>query len=135
MQHETRSSVEATPFDVSFDRRTGVLHVRVQAYWTDEQADHFIRALASGVAAARDATVTIAALIDARAMQVQSANSVTSSRTADLEIYRPGDRLAVVTSSALVRMQCRRVFKRSPAHYFDDIDEAEAWLGERRKAD
>ena len=39
------------------------------------------------------------------------------------------DRHAVVTASALLRMQFRRFFQGIPTEFFDDHDAAIAWLG------
>jgi hypothetical protein len=118
-----------TMHDVRFDPQTRRVVIRASGFWNDAELAAF----------AKDARAAFDMLAhDKRPVDI----------LADLEGYQPQSqqvlghhdflgtagtvkiaRHAVVTSSALLRLQMRRFYEGIPTDYFDDRASALAWLG------
>lgn len=72
-------------------------------------------------------------LLDLREMEIQSQDTLVYFAELLNDPTYQGERLAIVYSHTLVRMQIGRVASdREHTRYFDDVDAAKSWLAERK---
>ncbi len=67
-------------------------------------------------------------LVDLRKSPVQSVETAGRIKAATSRIYKPGDRIAIVVQSSLVKTQMRQVVDVTTVELFISIDAAEMWL-------
>ncbi|WP_242201666.1 STAS/SEC14 domain-containing protein [Sphingomonas hankookensis] len=67
-------------------------------------------------------------LVDIRAMDIQASESVTGFQQVLADPHYRSRRIAFVVGRSLAAMQIRRAAKGRDTRYFDEVDEAEAWL-------
>lgn len=115
-------------FTMDVDARSGRITVIGTGYWTSSYiAEHF-RHVADLVRAHRAAGIPIRVLVDLRQSDVQSQETVEHMGRSTAQIYAEGDRVALLVSSSLARIQMRRAANISIREFFASLDEAEAWL-------
>jgi hypothetical protein len=71
----------------------------------------------------------VRAIIDAREAVIQNPESVERIRVGTPEIYVSGDRVAMLVSNSLVKMQLRRVVDERTHELFMSANAATTWLG------
>lgn len=114
--------------EVRLDASAGLIRVTVAQFWSATTNDDFLRRLEACIAEARLCADTVRVLIDARNLPVQSADVVATHIPAAQTVYRSDDRLAVVCSSTLAKLQFQRFLHVADAAYFRSLAEGEAWL-------
>ena len=84
--------------------------------------------LAELVAQAHRATRQARVLVDLTGAGAQMGDTVARIGQRSHSIYAPGDRLAIVLQSAILRMQISRVGRAAEYRTFASVSEAEGWL-------
>lgn len=125
--YESGSAKEA-PFDVQFDASSGSVRIVVRNFWSEEISQNFLRRLQMVTSIARTRAPNLKVLVDATMMNVHTSSAVEEYTEVEATLYRAGDRIAVVTKSALVKLQFRRFFNSAETEYFDMPQQAETWL-------
>jgi hypothetical protein len=114
---------------VAFDGRSGIVYSRTSGFWSIDDADRYLRDLGAELDAARRRTGRALTLIDARETQVQAPEVL--ARMAGIEkliLKLPGDRVAHVAGSMLLKRQVERMLTSDRGRAFTSIEQAEAWL-------
>ncbi|ATE65709.1 STAS/SEC14 domain-containing protein [Rhizorhabdus dicambivorans] len=117
-------------FQARFDSDLGRLSLVASGFWSVEEADEATATVRSAASEAAAYAKPITILSDLRGAQIQSAkvaeinmNSMAVLATLSIRKY------AVVTSSQLIRLQFKRQAGSDfPLAFFEDLDEAMAWL-------
>jgi len=115
-------------FKIVFDDAKGIVRTTVEGFWTLADVDSCATEMRPYLVAARRTAKRVLVLCDARNFPVQSLQVAAAFRDMELNMGAMRDRLAMVVSSALLKMQGQRSFDASPTAYFCSMDEAEAWL-------
>ncbi len=103
--------------------------------WTIADVDRFhaLQKRINDAARARYGALKI--VMDLRGAQVVTAEVSAQMQAGSYKIYGPHDQIAVITSSALLRMQLQRAFTIGIVRIFTSQAEAEAWLAGRGEID
>lgn len=112
----------------SFDEEMGLIRTIATGFQTDTDIENHLAQMASLVRRAKAYTGHALHLVDAVDAQVQPA---TGSGPIQREASRGRikvDRVAIVTTSALAKMQTQRLYGDMPLRVFDCMQEAIAWL-------
>jgi hypothetical protein len=111
------------------DRRRGVILITVKGFFDiPSLRDHF-DANAIIVTQWREAGLPIRVLIDAVDIQPHSPEGQAYVQDATARIYRPGDRVAIIVASSLVKMQMRRALSRGEIlNFFISKSAGFTWL-------
>lgn len=134
MEKKIGESGEDTPFDLQIDAATGIIRIIVQGFWPDDVPRRFLKELEGFTRKARVRTRDLMVLVDATRTSVHSQEAVADFAKADASLSRPNDRIAVVTMSALTKLQFRRFFNSATMEYIGDALAAEEWLLELRNS-
>jgi hypothetical protein len=118
-------------YRIILDERLGVIRTDVRGFWQTADAAAYFDHLARFINAARRRFGAAKVLVNRRENSVQSAEVAELMRAANARLYRPTDRLAIVTGSSLLLMQMRRLFSHPGSRAFLSLEEAEAWLTDR----
>lgn len=122
------SQIKPGKYEVALDGRSCFVRVRVEGFWSSVINSEFLETLAQQVRTARANDGAVHVLVDARELAVQTLDVSPTYPEADEEIYRAGDRIAVVCTSALTKMQLQQSLRVASVAYFPSVAEAEAWL-------
>lgn len=107
-----------------------VIIVKPEGLWDRQQSrDHFA-GLRKELVRQRATHGRARVLVDLASMPVQQQDTISSMRIDLAASYLPGDKVALVTTSALLGMQVRRVDLPAQTRLFDDDAEAMVWLQE-----
>jgi len=105
-------------------------------FWTPAIAREFTRQLDMAVATMRQAELPARSLIDIRDLSLLSVTLTPVFRSFVEDQSRICDRIALISSSMLQRLQAKRLIDgTSRFQLFSTIDDAEDWLGEALGAD
>jgi hypothetical protein len=115
-------------YRILLDERTAIVRTDVRGFWEPGDAVTYFDHLARFIDAARYRHGFARVLVDRRENPVQSAKVAEQMRSANVRLYRPEDRLAIVTGSRLVQMQMRRLISHAGSRAFLTLAEAEVWL-------
>jgi len=112
---------------VTFDAHQKLIRVAGRGF-CDKQTSHEIVAnLISAISAQRQRG-PVRVLVDGRAMVTQSADVVDWMQVETGRLYREGDRVAVLVSSPLFKLQLQRSVADNFRRLFVSEEEAQAWL-------
>jgi hypothetical protein len=107
---------------------TGLLRVTGRGMWTAEQARWHFAQLDIAITGLRAQGKPVRTLVDLRAAQVQSRETVEAMTAGTRKVHGPDDRVAIVSSSALHVMQVKASARVDHLAIFQDMDKAVAWL-------
>lgn len=122
-------------FDFKLDRDSKLVRAAVGGFWNEHEAKLFASAFQSHARQARDLWGVVRMLIDARESPVQSPEVMKALVGLNQSLIEvPGDRIAVIVATSLVKMQAHRVmsdeFERGSdvGGLFLSPNAAETWL-------
>lgn len=114
---------------VSYDPAIGIVHCCIKGLLTTQILGEYERALEQAVALARRQSADVLFLFDSSEASPQPPEIVERLRVFGQAIRKPEDRLAVVVTSMLVKMQADRTMKAFAfEQVFRTVAEAKAWL-------
>ena len=117
------------PGQMSFtaDSAAGLIRVEVSGFWPTTQTSEILACFTQLVAAIHLQGKRAIIITDLRkaATQSQEVTSLLQHRTAD--IFRPGDRVAMMIENSLLRLQMRRTLRPEHHEFFASISAAERW--------
>jgi len=115
-------------YSFQFDAADGILGVRVSGIWTATTVEQYRRDLGIEAEAARKRAGKLRLLFNAIGYAVQTQDVARSAQQFD-RVVLPGDRVAVVIDTSLLKLQARRVFSGwDRIELFVAEDDARAWL-------
>jgi hypothetical protein len=110
------------------DDLMGIVRVIGTGVWTPAYVDaHFVE-LRAHIDAIRDRGDDVLVLVDLSGSDVQPAATAERIKANTDDLYRPGDRIAVVVGSCLAKMQMRRTVNPSFNEVFVSANAALTWL-------
>ena len=115
-------------FEFVYEEATGILCVRVLGLWTMAEVERYGHEAAGQFAAARSRSGMLRLLVDCSAGYVCPRDLVEPLARVGMKYHQDGDRVAVVMSSSLVKLQVRRMMEDGPRDMFGSHAEAQAWL-------
>lgn len=116
-------------YQFSFDDGAKILQVVVSGFLTDDEASAYFADQELYSAEARKRYGKLALLVDRTACAVLSQGISEEVRhRREAAIQSPDDRIALVASSSLVKMQILRTRQSDQIHVFDSTEEARKWL-------
>lgn len=122
-------------YEFLFEEETSILLMAVSGFFPPEAMGQFERDFRAAVADARRRAPRLRLLVDGREGAVLAAETATRIQALDAEIAsRPGDLAATVVSSALTKLQMRRLFENETKRIFRSFAAAHAWLAGERHA-
>lgn len=112
----------------TFDAELGMVRTVATGFQTEPEIQSHLDILAQLVRTARACTGHVLHLVDATQAALQPLSGSPSVTKATETGRIRVDRVAVVTASALSKMQVKRLYVAQPLHVFGNVDEAIAWL-------
>ena len=110
-----------------YDRASRVVRIRGQGFWSQELLDRHFAELRNVIAEARRHSSSLRVIVDLTKAGVQTAEISQSIEAFRNEAYGPEDRVAIVVSSSLVKLQLRRSLTRELTKFFISLNAAETW--------
>jgi hypothetical protein len=115
-------------YSFQFHDADGILEVRATGVWTTEMVESYRGDLAIAAEAARKRAGRLMMLFNATDYVVQPQDVATRAQHVE-RVVLPGDRIAVLISSSLLKLQARRVLAGwDRIELFVSEDSARAWL-------
>jgi hypothetical protein len=118
---------ESPRYVINFDQN-GVIRAHTRGGWSLEEVDRYFAHLGAFVAEARKISGRAKLLIDRRETPLQPPAIDARFGRANAELYREGDRLALVVGSSLIKVQMRGHFTHPGSKAFLSCEAAETWL-------
>lgn len=115
-------------FSVDYDPDRGIVRLMIEGFWDAATVEAFAAETLVALRRARAETGRSLVLTDARSFQVQSLDVATAFDLAELRIGPARERMAIVVSSALSKMQGQRALAGTDTMFFTDVAAAERWL-------
>ncbi len=119
--------MEAT-FSIVNDVPHGLMRITMAGFFEQTDIARFVVARNRELAALGTRPNDHLTLVDIRAMDIQAADSVAGFGRVLADPRTVSRRIAFVTGRSLAAMQIRRAAQGRDTRYFDELDEAEAWL-------
>jgi hypothetical protein len=114
--------------DIRLDEATQTLEIRCGGNWSMEDTLRYAQRTRVAVDATRARYGRVKVLIDAATGITQPPESIAHIQRMDTQIYRPADRIAIVVSSSLMKMQSKRVEMCATKEAFISRHAATTWL-------
>ncbi len=112
---------------ISADPAFGVIRVLGVGFWTPTIiGDHFDE-LAFVMRPYRAAGVSVRMVVDLRKSGIQSQETIVRMQAGVKSVTRPGDRMAIVVSSSLAKIQMRRMIGGEQHEFFVSPGAAQTW--------
>lgn len=122
-------SVMATDgFQIDIDDSSQLVQVAGRGFWTLEMIDQHFDRLRAIIAGRRPKWQAVKVLVNIQEALVQPAEIIERIGIRTAQIYEPEDRVAIVVTSNLARMQMRRGVVRLQHEFFLKEYQAIAWL-------
>lgn len=116
-------------FDV--DPSRDLVRITLAGFFTPDDVARFVTARDAAHRQLRCGPNEHATLVDMRAMQIQSQETVTAFQQVLGDPREASRRLAFVVARSLARLQIKRAASERQAAYFTTVEEAELWVTER----
>ena len=114
---------------VSFhEASSGLIRVIGRGQWSSEKVQRHFVDLGQLIAERRRAEAPVLVLVDVRDSLVQQAETVERIARAMTSVYQESDRVAVVVSSSLLKMQLKRLGNIAKVEFFVSMNAARTWL-------
>ena len=107
-----------------------ILILERTGFWSPGDADQHFSALAAQLSRQRRRHGRARVLVDLNAVSVQAKEVTKNIQQGAAQAYKAGDRVALVTKSALVRLQLQRITGPAETMAFETMDAALRWLNE-----
>lgn len=115
-------------FSFSFDDAVGILRVEVDGSWTMPEVARYGREAGPQFREARHRAGSLRLLVDLRRTQILNQEVIRPLGEAGMQFARADDRVALLVSSSLLKLQMKRMVGDAPANIFMVEDAAVAWL-------
>ena len=115
-------------YEIRHDHALEIIRVGGIGIQRVEDADRYLAELGRTVAAMRARIGVVRLLADLRNSPVRSQPVAERIRLGNLSLYRPGDRVALLVESSLMKMQLRRNLVPEYQNIFMSVNAAETWL-------
>ena len=112
---------------MEFDIPSGRAFITARGIWSPTQVTDFAKDWSNVVAAMHSRGKSPQVLVDLCEAVVQPSD-VAEATDGSFDLYREGDRIALVVPSVLMKAQLRRVLDQKFHTFFTDRHEAERWL-------
>lgn len=106
----------------------GIVRIDRLTVLTEEQVDDYLRALSDVLESVRRKFGRVRLFADLRNSPVRAQAAAEKLRIGNQELYRPGDKVALLIASSLLKMQLQRNIVPEYQALFTTVEEAEAWL-------
>ncbi|MBO9712788.1 hypothetical protein [Sphingomonas sp.] len=113
--------------EVEFDAATGVIRLTGKGAWVTETVEACFREMVALVMQRREQRRPVLVLVDLSECAVQSDEVAAKIGLGAEKVQQPGDRVAIVVRSSLVKAQLRRTLPQ-PGEIFISASAAETWL-------
>jgi hypothetical protein len=123
-----KPTMVANGFRLDLDEEAGVILVYGAGFWTLESLNSHFDALRLVVDRRRASGDKIKVLVDLREASVQNSDVTAAISLRTSEIYAVEDRVAIVVSSSLAKLQMRRSVHRVQHEFFISQQAAKTWL-------
>jgi hypothetical protein len=116
-------------YKITLDVENDLVELELEGFWTESEFEIFIAEQHAALKKLRCQIGKHLLLCDLTKLNVV-AQDVAAQVTTDLNSQGPRDAewLAIVISSALLKLQMQRLLTRSNAQIFDDVEAAREWL-------
>lgn len=115
-------------FNFAFEPATGILRIHVTGSWTLPEVERYAQEAGVQFAKARQHAGTLRLLIDLSRTEILSQAIIDPLAKAGMQYARPDDQVALVVSSALMKLQMKRMIGDAPTPIFISDEEAASWL-------
>lgn len=115
-------------FVISLDRDNGIVIADLTGFWSIEDHAAFVPVIDQAAIASRAQHDHALVLFDATQSQVMSSALAENYQSGDMQYIKPGDRIAIVLLSQLLKMQAKRMVFSDGTRFFDSREKAEQWL-------
>lgn len=115
-------------FDFTFEDETGILRVTIFGAWTASEVHRFGHDAEGRFAGARAKVGHLRMLIDCSRGFVCPQELVEPLADAGLQYARHDDRVALVVTSSLMKIQIKRMMGNAPSNMFISDNAARMWL-------
>lgn len=112
----------------TFDSTGQIVRLTLEGFWEVQTVTSFSREAQTRFRMARQRFGKVLVLVDARTFPVQSTKVAIAFDLAEAAMAPLRDRMAIVASSALSKMQAQRALRGSAAAFFSAVEQAERWL-------
>jgi hypothetical protein len=106
----------------------GLIMIVGIGFWNEGCLDEHFATLRTLIARRRLSTPSVRGLVDLRASAVQRPSMIEGIRENAHSIWQPQDRVAIVVSSSLSKLQMNRLASDDTYRIFDSVGEALSWL-------
>jgi hypothetical protein len=115
-------------FQIDIDDAAEIIRVAGYGFWTIEILDRHFDRLRSAIAGRRSQWRAIRVLVNLQKAEIQPAEVIERIDARTRQIYDPGDRVAIVVTSSLAKLQMRRGITRLQHDFFISEHAAVTWL-------
>jgi len=115
-------------FNFAFEQPTGILRVDVAGSWTLPEVERYGLEAGLQFAKARPQAGLLRLLVNLSRTEVLSQAVIDPLAKAGMQFSRPDDRVALVVSSMLMKLQMKRMISDAPTPIFVSDEEAASWL-------
>lgn len=115
-------------FSIVNDIPRGLMRITMSGFFEPADIDRFVAERDKAFGQLKTRANEHLSLVDIRAMDIQAAESVTGFQQVLADPKYRSRRIAFVVGRSLAAMQIRRAAKGRDTRYFDELEEAEAWL-------
>jgi urease gamma subunit len=129
-QNPARLERVASPssFHIEAGDLTRFIRITGVGFWTPAEIDTHFDELGDLIARMRQVRTDVRILVDLRESGVQSPETIARISARITDAYRDGDRIAMVLSSSLAKMQMKRAIQNLQHEMFVSPKAAEQWL-------
>jgi hypothetical protein len=106
----------------------GIIGVWGWGTWTPDYTQHHFAILGRHIADVRAAGHPVRVLVNLRKAAVQPAEAIAVIRAGTDAIYKPGDRIALLVGSSLIKAQMGQLLDRAKLNFFLSETAAHMWL-------
>lgn len=106
----------------------GLFRSWASGFWSISVMRQFFAAYEAEISAIREAGMPLRVIADVRESAVQSAEVAQFILDRVTAIYRPGDRVALIVATSMLKAQLRRILPGGIHEYFLSGDAAEKWV-------
>lgn len=115
-------------FSIANDVAHGLMRITMSGFFEPADIARFVAARDAAFRQLKTRPNEHLSLVDIRAMDIQASESVMGFQQVLADPRYRSRRIAFVVGRSLAAMQIRRAAKGRDTQFFDELDEAEAWL-------
>jgi hypothetical protein len=115
-------------FTIDVGDPSGIIVVTGKGVWSPDCMDEHFAALAYWVEDRRARSQAVKVLVDLRGSGAQSAETMERIGIGAMTLYQDGDRVALLVTNSLAKLQMRRVIRTNQHQFFVSPSAARQWL-------